>query len=289
MIRSAGRELTESEVPGSKMAATTKKAEAAEPDYTSEHPPISEEGWTLIHSALRLDLEDTRVALDRMMSSGGGIEEWEWSDLTLWWNHVSGEIKLHHLHEEKYFFPAIYERCCESLKERFTHSHDELLKNVDDVTAAIKTATEAKDPTLLAKANSTLAKLSDDMLPHLQEEEDEMLPLFRKHFKKSEVDGIMKPMIDEFDWHELPHFVRQWQSSPTGKTPEDLIKCRAYITSSLGMPGFVYDYVVGMPGLLERYDNEFVGVIVELKDPSLRPKVIEKKLNFENRSCCTIA
>ena len=43
------------------------------------------------------------------------------------------------------------------------------------------------------------------------------------------------------------------------------------------------------PDLTCRYDVEYVAVIAELKDPSLRESMVTKKLEYDNRSCCVVS
>ncbi len=63
-------------------------------------------------------------------------------------------------------------------------------------------AVVAKDTPSLTQVADCLATLTDSMLPHLEDEEVNILPQFRKAFAQKEVSVIMEPMIAEFDWHE---------------------------------------------------------------------------------------
>merc|ERR1711998_672221 len=142
------------------------------------------------------------------MQAAEKVADWEFVALDLWLNHVCAEIQLHHHHEEKYFFPVIYNRCCTELKQRFSHSHEDLSVNLKAIVAATKEMVATKDEASLDAVATLVATCRDSMFPHLQEEEDDMLPAFRKHFEPEEVDAIMQPMIAELGWEEFPHFLR---------------------------------------------------------------------------------
>merc|ERR1711998_499614 len=116
----------------------------AEVDYSEQHLPVEQDGWTLIHSAIRLDVSDTKEALTRLIAAST-VEDWEWEGLVKWWVHVATEIHLHHDHEERFFFPAIYKRCCQELQERYSHSHEELMTKIKDVTGKLQEAANSKD------------------------------------------------------------------------------------------------------------------------------------------------
>ena len=64
-------------------------------DHSAEHVPIAEDGWTLIHSAIRLDLSDTSGVVDRLIAADK-VEDWEWESLRIWWVHgVSAWLVIH--------------------------------------------------------------------------------------------------------------------------------------------------------------------------------------------------
>lgn len=258
-------------------------------DHTSEHGDIATDGWTMSHASLRLDFEDTQVVLNRMQHEKK-IEDWEWEDLDIWWKHVHANVVQHHGHEEKYLFPAIYEKCCKELKERYSHSHSELMDDLKKIDEAVVKAIATKGKSMEASAEALksvsdkLASSKTPMYKHFEEEERDMLPLFRKNFTVAEIQTIMGPMIAEFEWTELPHFYRQWGL-------DDQVKIKEHCTGpQIGMPGPVYDCVENLPGKFERYDIEIISRIEELKDKSKRAAGLDKRLKYESRGCgCTIA
>jgi len=105
----------------------------------------------------------------------------------------------HHDAEEHVFFPAISKRV--NIPEKTSADHKTLMKGLDELTALgeqfkalgqNEIASRKVLPLLRAKWHEVL----EMMLPHLAEEEEQMLEI-KNHFTKAEVDAITQTILKE--------------------------------------------------------------------------------------------
>ena len=73
-------------------------------------------------------------------------------------------------------------------------------------------------------------------------------------------------MIGAMEWWALPHFYRQHKVAQADGTMDwDRAAIREHATGVLGMPGFVFDFII-FP-TFKRYDMEYGWAIEEAKNP----------------------
>jgi hemerythrin-like domain-containing protein len=102
-----------------------------------------------------------------------------------YWKGYSAEVYMHHKVEDDIFFPALVERVpvAADLMARTDDDHhrlDELLAIVDSEVAAIQRGAGHQ---ALARALGELAELMDS---HLDFEDEDIVPLFARHFSEEE-------------------------------------------------------------------------------------------------------
>jgi len=268
----------------------------------NQWPAPELDGWTYAHNTIRLDEEDILNSVDRLAAkaaAGEHVKDWEITALKVHWTVMHGFIEEHHHNEEEHIFPKIAERA--TIPDKMSDDHeviestvkriDELVKSLQFDRTAIHSDTHsvkamlspnsinvryAKDACTNLKLCSTLnalrtaiAELIQSMNPHLLEEEKEALPAMTSNFTPAEMKPIFDKMIGEMEWFALPHFYRQHKIlDKEGHPVWDRASIRQHATGVLGMPGFVFDFII-FPSF-KRYDSEFGWFIEELKDPSQR-------------------
>lgn len=238
---------------------------------------LAEDGWTMSHNAIRLDMADTQEILERIKAAPS-VDEWEWTELLQWWDRVRENIQQHHDHEERIFFPMIRSRV--ELPPKLSSDHATLIERMTALSATVASMCGAKE--FDATCLDQLKALAETMLPHLLEEEADTLPLMREHFKPGEVTKrAINPMIKEFAWLELPHFYRQHHG--------DLAKSKTHCVNVLGMPGPVWDYIENLPAKMRKYDALYGAAVVALKEPSRKADLDAKREAMKKSKACSIS
>jgi hypothetical protein len=265
------------------------------PPKTSGKPwpyEIEQSGWYMSHEALRADLSDTVLVLKRMIAAPA-LEDWEIPGLRSWWTHIDDFVHEHHRRvcaarawcacscvrtalipplcarlchactpsfrpifrlEEDWYFPYISQRA--ELPQRLAADHKHLESLLVVAEAAIGACTQqAGLPYVLAAVQA----ITDHMLPHLREEEQDVMPVLHERFEYGEYDKFFGKVAGKaFDWFALPHMQR----------PIPRNQRRHHAVEILGIPGFAFDYL--MAKNYRRFDTEYESLIEELKEPSKR-------------------
>lgn len=259
------------------------------------------DGWTYAHNTIRLDEADLLATVARLNEKAQAcehVEDWEIEALKTHWKMCYGFIEEHHHNEEAFIFPMIETKV--SLPDKMSDDHevienqvqliDGLVKslNPDRISDAAKAATKdfMLSPTsinvhstlkvnvrlaeTLSKLYEAIATMQESMDPHLAEEEAMALPAMHSNFTPAEVKPIMDKMVAAMEWWALPHFYRQHKviNPATGAKDWDRAAIREHATATLGMPGFVFDFII-FP-TFKKYDLEYGWAIEESKDPSQR-------------------
>eukprot|EP00304_Pavlova_gyrans_P016101 CAMPEP_0206034330 /NCGR_PEP_ID=MMETSP1466-20131121/1265_1 /ASSEMBLY_ACC=CAM_ASM_001126 /TAXON_ID=44452 /ORGANISM="Pavlova gyrans, Strain CCMP608" /LENGTH=319 /DNA_ID=CAMNT_0053408607 /DNA_START=50 /DNA_END=1010 /DNA_ORIENTATION=- len=235
--------------------------------------PAESSGWMWAHHAIRADFEDTLIILARMRDAPK-IEPWEIDELKLWFARVSENVHHHHDNEEKVFFPKIRERV--ALPERLTADHKTMLAALTEADAAVNAIRSQSD---VSKAYTKVKAVQDMMLPHLKEEEDDTLPAMMKQFTPKDFAPIEQKMVKAMAWYELPHFYRRLE--------DDFAAKRSHGVGHLGIPGFVFGGPIKKN--MDRYDVEYGWYVHELKDPALKPKYDNLRMQYHAKKAAAAA
>lgn len=266
------------------------------------------DGWTYAHNTIRLDEKDLMQSVARMAETvlaGEPIEDFELDALKTHWRICFGFIEEHHHNEEAHIFPAIQTKV--SLPDKMSDDHEVIEKQVlhidslinalpeSDIIGQTAAATRTKEFVLsptsinkrstktvnfaladtLAKLHEAIGTLQQSMDPHLKEEEAFALPAMHSNFTPAELKPVFDKMIGAMEWWALPHFYRQHKiETSEGYAEWDRAAIRAHATTTLGMPGVVFDLII-FP-TFRKYDLEYGWAIEESKNPLHRA-------HYENR------
>lgn len=140
---------------------------------TTNHGPADTRGMGIVHSALRRDLERTRMVLstapypdaERRRGLAAHVE---------WMMHF---LHIHHTGEDVGLWPLIREKnpAAAALLDQMDADHRQIapaITALEDAARAYRDDADAREPLLAA-----LVELSDVLLPHLRREELEMMPV----------------------------------------------------------------------------------------------------------------
>lgn len=267
---------------------------------SSTWPAPELDGWTYAHNTIRLDEQDLLTTVGKMSETvlaGQHVEDWQIASLQTHWNICYGFIQEHHHNEEEHIFPVIHAKV--PLPHKMSDDHEIIEKQVALIDGLVKSlapdrisvaaSSSSKDfmlsPTstnvrstktvnfeladTLAKIHEAITTLQESMDPHLAEEEAMALPALHGHFTPAEMKPVFDKMIGAMEWWALPHFYRQHKVTHADGTKDwDRAAIREHATHVLGMPGFVFDFII-FP-TFKRYDMEYGWAIEEAKDPSQR-------------------
>lgn len=153
-----------------------------EPETLPETPDLST--YYGVHRAIR---RGAHLLADTVMTADAKA-------IDAYWRGFSGEIHAHHTVEDELFFPALVERVpvAAELMARTDADHaylDELLRFCSSEVAAIQRGAGRH---ALCRGFAELAQLMDR---HLDFEDEDIVPLFQRHFSKAEYDAIEQMAI----------------------------------------------------------------------------------------------
>jgi hemerythrin-like domain-containing protein len=141
--------------------------------------------YRAVHHALR-------EAAGRMAAAAGTLRRSDWRRIDAfarYWKGYAGEVLAHHTIEDETFFPALAERSpvAADLIARTDADHhhlDELMAAID---AAVATMVRGEGP---GELPDLLGQLAVHMDEHLDFEDEDVLPLFERHFTGEEYAAL---------------------------------------------------------------------------------------------------
>jgi hemerythrin-like domain-containing protein len=109
--------------------------------------------------------------------------------IATYWKGYAAEVLAHHSVEDDIFFPALVERvpCAPELIARIDDDHHRLDELMALVTAEVAGVQHGAGQQALARALGELAELMDE---HLDFEDEDIVPLFARHFSEAEYREI---------------------------------------------------------------------------------------------------
>lgn len=163
------------------------------PDKSSSWPhPIKDDGWVLAHNALRRELQDILEAVSKLKAHHPKTPQWAIESLTRVWEEHTVHVKGHHVNEDEIATPAMKKRV--HLPDKLESDHEIVLQKVQNVTHGIHSLQEHGPVTSVEQA---LLDYKDVLFPHLLEEEEIALPLFRSYFSPEDWAPVQKKIIAE--------------------------------------------------------------------------------------------
>lgn len=249
-------------------AAAPAGGQPAGADHTKEWGfPPEKDGWTLSHNAIRNDMADlvaTLNALDARLSSGSNLHEWEAKGLQTWWSNFHHNVHEHHRHEEELFFPEIKKKY--NVPAKVSDDHATLMKGMDECGQLIKELSAEKQEASKAKVQELTKKFpsfAEIMKEHLLEEEEEVLPEYRRHFSPKEGKVIVEKILKDMKPMDIGWFLRSM-------TPEQMQE----FAKNEGIPGLVAKFILfpTAPKYRKKY-TALLEAVKEGKEPA-KPKSI---------------
>lgn len=178
---------------------------------TTSTPDLSD--YHVVHHALR-------TAPHRMVAAIAEVDPGDTRRaraLQRYWIGYAGEVLAHHTVEDDVFFPRLAERVpvIADHLARTDHEHHELDRLMTACTDALQRFAAAASPATAAEAAAALVTLADLMDRHLAFEDEDLLPLFGRHFTATEYDKLTQAAMKGLPMRQalfsVP-FVLHWAS-----------------------------------------------------------------------------
>lgn len=262
MLHSASSSTHSSPQPIQRRPSLRLGAEDKIRDPQNEWTSHTEQVWALMHRAIAYDLNDTILALERMLDAPE-VEPWEYAVMRTWWRRVVENIDQHHSHEEAILFPALRARI--EIPLEVEAEHEALHALLEDATTTVDGLGEDTSPGDCIAALDALVAL---LLPHMRHEEAVILPAMMAAFSPREVTAIERRVTQRLTWLDAPHFYRA--------LGHDLAKKHAHFSRFRGMPGFLFPAFA--PKDFERYEREHGWMIKALREPAYKAWADEQRL-----------
>lgn len=227
-------------------------------------PAVEELSWFTVHQSIRKDLDEMKAALTRM-SRAKQLEAWEIPTLKKWWHAFADFVHGHHGIEDAYFFPAFSKRF--ELPSALGPAHETVDWHMLVIGTAIDACTEQAGIPFILEA---FVKFDKFFRPHLREEERAVLPNVQKKFTYAEWQKIEHSFQSKLQWYDPGHMWRTFG--------DDMARKRQHGIQILGIPPVVFDNVIKKR--VERFTVEHDYLLLELVDPSLKPKHDEHRKRF---------
>jgi hemerythrin-like domain-containing protein len=144
--------------------------------------------YRVIHESLRIAPHRLGTAL-RAFDDGAEVQA---RALVRYWDGYAGEVLAHHTVEDDIFFPALVERVPLASEHlgRVEEEHHRLDELMDEAAAAMKRLAEAPTTAVAMDADAAVRELARLMDGHLDFEDDDLVPLFGRHFSGEEYQAM---------------------------------------------------------------------------------------------------
>jgi hemerythrin-like domain-containing protein len=141
--------------------------------------------YRAVHHALR-------EAAGRMAAASGTLRRSDWRRIDAfarYWKGYAGEVLAHHTIEDDVFFPALAERSpvAAELIARTDADHHHLDELMEAINAAVAHMVRGEGP---GELPALLGQLAVHMDEHLDFEDDDVIPLFLRHFTGEEYAAL---------------------------------------------------------------------------------------------------
>ena len=146
----------------------------------------------IVHDALRRDLERATVALGRP-----GLPAARRRAIGAHLGWMMRFLHAHHASEDSGLYPVVRDRAAGAgevldVLDRMTRAHEDVATAIARVEAAVAALVDAPSDSTTRQTTSTLDALGVVLLPHLQEEEDEAMPITSRLITAAEWQAIEK-------------------------------------------------------------------------------------------------
>lgn len=155
----------------------------------TSHPPSATgaadlESYLRVHRALRCSAAEFATAVGAAGPAARDAQR-------RWFSGFADEIRCHHHIEDELLFPALAERVAtyDQYGPVLSADHAELDTLLDALTAALAPGAPRDEAARLAR------EVSDHLREHLHYEDDEIAPLFGRHFTSAEFEALNQQAI----------------------------------------------------------------------------------------------
>lgn len=176
---------------------------------TPDAPDTSD--YRVIHHCLRVAPHRIAVALDE--TEPGDVDRA--AALARYWAGYAGEVLAHHTVEDEVFFPRLVERVPAAAHhlDRVEGDHHRLDQLMDAAAGAMRQLTVAPGPAGVEAAAAAVRELAHHMDSHLDFEDEDLLPLFGRHFTAAEYAELTKAAMQGLSMRQAAFtvpFVMHW-------------------------------------------------------------------------------
>jgi hemerythrin-like domain-containing protein len=166
----------------------------------TDTPDLS--GYFQIHRAMR-------VSARRLRDAVAGVERGDRrraAAIAGWFDGFAGELRAHHLIEDDIFFPALAERVPTYADhgDGLAADHVRLEELLEELSTVLHRLGGDGDWLDTVSAAGTLTEeLASHLEEHLAVEDDDILPLFERHFTAAEYDAMHQQAIKRVSFGQL--------------------------------------------------------------------------------------
>lgn len=153
---------------------------------TELHEPADTRSMGIVHSALRRDLERTRLVLSAPPYPGE-VQRRAIAEHLLWMMHF---LHVHHTGEDDGLWPLVLARnpAAAGLLDRMDADHKRIAPTITSLEQAA--SAYRRDGSARERVLDALAGLGEVLLPHLEREEREMMPVVAATLTTAEYQGV---------------------------------------------------------------------------------------------------
>lgn len=152
--------------------------------------PADTRTMNIVHQALRRDLERATTALEA--SPSPAVRQRVAIASHLCW--MMDFLRAHHDSEDEGLYPVVRTRCPDAvdLLEQMDVDHQRIARSIDTVGAAATSYGKADGSSARARLVAAIGALNEVLLPHLQREEEHMMP-------------IVSEVLSDAEWKAIEH------------------------------------------------------------------------------------
>jgi hemerythrin-like domain-containing protein len=186
----------------------------------TDAPDLS--SYLQIHRALRISATRLRAAVD-------GLDRGDRSRaaaISGWFDGFAGELRAHHTVEDEIFFPALAERVPTYADhgDGLAADHVRLEELLGELSQTLRHLGGGADwLETVAAASALTAELAEHLDEHLAVEDEDVLPLFERHFTAAEYEAMHEQALKKISFRQMAFTVPWLVSHLEGEEKDELL------------------------------------------------------------------